>query len=90
MSKTPIVQLRALRYRHHIPLKELATELDCSHQSVNEMELLPRGNKQTTLVRYQNAIEKIISNRRNSIDALEAEYMQCKDHLFDIVWEELF
>lgn len=74
-SKT---NLRALRYRHHITLAQLASCAGLSGQYISRAELGEIAATARLEIQMSSAIEAVISARRSELRALEADYQTCK------------
>ena len=77
-SKT---NLRALRYRHHITLAQLASCAGLSGQYISRVELGEIAATPRLEVQMSAALEAVISKRRAELQALEADYMTYKGSL---------
>ena len=77
-----MTNLRYLRLKHKIPLSELASIMGTSNQYLSRVEFEPSQRIQGTHVQYIVAMEALIQHRRERVNALDHDYRQVKDTLF--------
>lgn len=73
--------LRALRYRHHITLAQLASCAGLSGQYISRAELGEITATARLEAQLASAVERVISARKMELRALEADYKTCKGRL---------
>lgn len=80
-------QIRALRLRHGITLEELAEAAGVSNQYMSRAELRQTAPTWSLEKKCEEAMEQIISRRRESAQTLEAEYRSIKGYLLELTKE---
>lgn len=83
-----IRMMRLFRLKHGISLTELGAAVNVSRQYITEIELALQGHTTGNEALMRRAFEAVIADRQARAAALTADYVRCKDHLFDITTHE--
>ena len=83
-----IRKLRLLRFKHGIQQGELGAAAGLSKQRIGQLELGEAAVTRTLEEKISEALFELITNRLLSLSALETDYLNHKDSLFDFVEDE--
>ena len=80
--------LRRLRGRCHVPLRELEAASGLSNQYISKAELGMVPASRRLEGRLSSAMENIIANRKKELLVLEEEYLACQGRLLEPAEDE--
>ncbi len=83
-----ITNLRRLRGRCHVSLRELEAASGLSNQYISKAELGAAPASRRLEGRLSSAMETIIANRKKELLVLEAEYLACRGRLLEPAEDE--